>query len=304
MSTRLFTFGCSFTKYIWPTWANILGLEFDSHENWGQVGGGNHFIFYSLVEAIERGKICSDDTVMIMWTSVGREDRFINNNWQLHGSVYNSSLSNDYIKNYTDPTGFLLTSATVIHATKRLLDQIRCKYRFFSTVPFTLVDDSFPSKLLPFNNNTETQIYKLYKKSLDLIEPSVFELVFNKDWHSRNHVLIPSAKEHALRQLKNQYEANAGVDWPSFNDFAKNETSTVANSILNEIHTQFQFDSWRDLINTQRQDNHCTPSEHAEYLEKIGFNLTLKQQEYINYWNRIVLTANNVKFEQSKIHRF
>jgi len=34
---RLFTFGCSFTHFDWPTWANLLGLdnEYDLCENWG-----------------------------------------------------------------------------------------------------------------------------------------------------------------------------------------------------------------------------------------------------------------------------
>ena len=44
---RAFVFGCSFTQYYWPTWADILGREFNKFENWGQCGGGNQFIFNS-----------------------------------------------------------------------------------------------------------------------------------------------------------------------------------------------------------------------------------------------------------------
>ena len=36
--TRLFTFGCSFTQYWWPTWADILGYQHDFYENWGRCG--------------------------------------------------------------------------------------------------------------------------------------------------------------------------------------------------------------------------------------------------------------------------
>ena len=36
--SRLFTFGCSFTNYAWPTWADFLGLEFEHFENWGVSG--------------------------------------------------------------------------------------------------------------------------------------------------------------------------------------------------------------------------------------------------------------------------
>ena len=40
----LYTFGCSFTKYVWPTWADLLLSQVDG-ENWGMCGGGNKFIF-------------------------------------------------------------------------------------------------------------------------------------------------------------------------------------------------------------------------------------------------------------------
>ena len=77
MRNRLFTFGCSFTEYRWPTWANILGQNFDQFENWGQPGGGNTFILNSLMECINRNIIQANDTVIIMWTSIGREDRWV-----------------------------------------------------------------------------------------------------------------------------------------------------------------------------------------------------------------------------------
>ena len=32
MVKRLFTFGCSFTRYYWPTWADMLGQEYDEFE--------------------------------------------------------------------------------------------------------------------------------------------------------------------------------------------------------------------------------------------------------------------------------
>jgi hypothetical protein len=71
----LFTFGCSFTEYIWPTWADILGREFEYYENWGKAGGGNQYIFNSLIECHLRNQLTKDDTVIIRWTSPDREDR-------------------------------------------------------------------------------------------------------------------------------------------------------------------------------------------------------------------------------------
>ena len=41
---RLFTFGCSYTSWNWPTWADLLGLEVEHFENWGHAGIGNRAI--------------------------------------------------------------------------------------------------------------------------------------------------------------------------------------------------------------------------------------------------------------------
>jgi hypothetical protein len=60
---RLFTFGCSFTQYIWPTWADILAREFEYYENWGSSGAGNQYIFHSLVECYQRNLLNSNDTI-------------------------------------------------------------------------------------------------------------------------------------------------------------------------------------------------------------------------------------------------
>ena len=36
-NTRLFTFGCSFTQYMWPTWADILSKNFNFYESWSEA---------------------------------------------------------------------------------------------------------------------------------------------------------------------------------------------------------------------------------------------------------------------------
>ena len=42
---RLIVFGCSFTDYAWPTWADIIAYDLGcEYENWAQGGGGNQQI--------------------------------------------------------------------------------------------------------------------------------------------------------------------------------------------------------------------------------------------------------------------
>lgn len=301
---RFFTFGCSFTDYHWPTWADIMSLEYDHYQNWGRNGGGNHFIFYSLIEAISRENINSQDTVAIMWTSVGREDRWIRNGWFLSGSIYYSQYPKEYVDKFTDPTGFFLTNLTVIDAVKKLLDNIGCRYYFFSVLPFEKIDDSILNRIFPLENKVELQVKDLYKDTLNKIQPSVFEMIFNKNWNSRDFVIIPTAQKQKTSEFKKRYLECAGADWPSFEDFMEGNIENIHASIILEIEDQFQFMSWRQKILTTRQDSHPTPSEHAEYLEKLGFDLTADQIEYARIWNDKVLSSDNIKFEKNKVDRF
>ena len=69
---RLFTFGCSFTSYLWPTWADILGLEFTSANNWGHSGLGNRAIAERVAEAHAHFNFTKDDVIIVQWTKIGR----------------------------------------------------------------------------------------------------------------------------------------------------------------------------------------------------------------------------------------
>jgi len=217
MSNRLFTFGCSFTKFYWPTWADIIGQEFDEHQNWGQPGGGNCFILWSLMEAIHRNKINSQDTVAIMWSSVSREDRWVNGDWKTCGSIYRKSkynpYSTDFIKNLADPDGYLIRDMANISAAKAVLDSIGCKYYMMSMVPFEIVSEGHNSLIdkiksnLPFQKSIRNElpsdpknVMSIYKDVLKSIRPSVFEVIFENDWSSRGaerpYDFHPSPMEH------------------------------------------------------------------------------------------------------------
>ena len=53
---RLFTFGCSYTSWNWPTWADLLGLEVEHFENWGHAGIGNRAIAERVAECHIKNK--------------------------------------------------------------------------------------------------------------------------------------------------------------------------------------------------------------------------------------------------------
>jgi hypothetical protein len=286
-SGRLFSFGCSFTSYHWPTWADIAGKNFDVFENWGQIGGGNAFIFYSLCEAIKRASIGANDTVAVMWTSISREDRWTRKDgWLTVGSIYNQQVyDNEFVKKYADPTGYLIRDLALISAAKTILTSIGCTWKFFSMVPFEYHDDSDNRNECFFTIDQE--IVDLYKNDLDNIGPSVFKIVFNNDWYSR-----PGFVD--LNSLKSRYNLCRGKDWPSWQEFLCNTTKNCRHGIRKEIQEEFKFE--RDLIRT---DLHPTPLEHSEYLQTVWPDLpvditwvneindmTLKSQSLDSKWDR------------------
>lgn len=182
--SRLFTFGCSFTKYNWMTWADIIGKTFDQHQNLGSNGAGNMYIFNSLVHTIVEYGINKDDTVMIMWTNVTREDRFLKGRWANIGNLATQKFyDKNFMLNYFDVRGCYERDIPTIHAARMLLDSIGCKYELMSMVDmhnsdqYNIVDQSedvYIKILLDKFNST----FKLFK-------PSVHNIIFNYDYFSR-----------------------------------------------------------------------------------------------------------------------
>ena len=258
--SRLFTFGCSFTQYLWPTWANILGREFAHFENWGRIAAGNQFIFNSLIECHLKNQLGPDDIIGIMWTNVFREDRYVNNQWLTPGSIYNQTeYDKNFVKKFADTRGYYIRDLATIHATKLLLDSIGCRYFFLSMIPVlneSEFDSSDPADeikdLLPY-----------YRATIDEIRPSIFEAVFNKDWWSRPFC------EGDLSVVKENYVKNAGADWPSFEDFINNKFDNVPQEVIKELSDTSRW-NWDQLIyRTKRIDIHPTPLEHLEYIKKV-----------------------------------
>lgn len=267
--TRLFTFGCSFTEYKWPTWADILGREFDYFENWGRTGAGNSFIFNSLIECAKRNNITKDDTVIIMWTSIAREDRWTSERgWITPGSIYNQSeYDRNFVKTFADPIGYLIRDLATISGTKQILESLGCQWQFLSMVPLNYYNDSvdeFDNQLI-INKN----VLELYKDDLLAIKPSVYEVVFNNDWYSRP---VPSTESET------EYNILKGNDWPSWQDFNANILTNISDKIKTEIKEKF-------FKKNIRMDTHPTPQEHLLYLDALNFAISASTRKWIKEYN-------------------
>ena len=187
---RLFAFGCSFTQYWrWPTWADALGRQAPWFENWGLCGAGNCYIFYSIMECHRRYNLGPGDSVFVMWSNTSREDRYVRDHWLEGGNVYwltGNALGEDYIRRFACERGYLIRDLAVIAATHDLMQSWACDYRSFSMVPLDQTNHSSDLGDNPAVPGSDDQdVRDLYKSTLAAIGPSVYEVIFAGDWHSR-----------------------------------------------------------------------------------------------------------------------
>ena len=177
---RLFTFGCSFTEYPWPTWANILAYELNiPFYNYGRSGAGNQFIANTVMQSDSHFQFTENDLIVICWTNVCREDKWVNNRWITPGNIYSQeTYDSSYVNQFADPEGYLIRDTATIAMIKSFLDSKNCDYHLLS------MGDIFKWCSQYASNETRdlhTTLYNMYKPTLSMIKPSYYEILWNDD---------------------------------------------------------------------------------------------------------------------------
>jgi hypothetical protein len=198
---RLFVFGCSFTHYAWPTWADLLAKEMEHAEyyNFGRSGAGNLFISNRVTQANGKFKFCDTDLVIVMWSGAFREDRYIDDKWLMAGNIYTQKHAYDknFVKNYTDPEGFLIRDMSLIELTRSYLNNLPCTAIHTSMVELTGEDSSLMPKLDSKTIRFGQKINELYKTTLDGMLPSVNEIISTtKTWKWKDKNGDPYSESH------------------------------------------------------------------------------------------------------------
>ena len=136
---RIFTYGCSVTQHHWPTWADIILhsaiINCYSVFNTGLSGLGNTGIKRSLIQTHEKYDITEEDTLLVMWTSFLREDRYTHFPTQDNprdskpnehitqtnvGNVLNAPFYNrDFIRDYFCLEHYIINSISEISTCRR-----------------------------------------------------------------------------------------------------------------------------------------------------------------------------------------
>jgi len=138
-SKRLFTFGCSYTQYTYPTWAEFLGLEFEHFENWGLAGTGCKAIAERVAECHARNNFTKDDIVIVQWSTHLRHDFYTSapvlnrqENWKTMGSVFsyeNRSLYDEkWLATFFMEAGYIMHCLNHMLMIQTMLESIGCTW--------------------------------------------------------------------------------------------------------------------------------------------------------------------------------
>ena len=94
--------GCSFTKYFWPSWADMLCYGYKDRKNLGNMGSGNEYIFLTSYPYLQKAsKIC------VQWSGHNRFDFCKNGKWNIDGNITLNHLGNwDKVKWFYDDQHF------------------------------------------------------------------------------------------------------------------------------------------------------------------------------------------------------
>lgn len=132
---RLFVFGCSFTAYCWPTWADLLSLDFDHYENWGLSGIGNRAIAERVAECNVRNQLGPNDVVIVQWSTHLRNDFFHEYSlptrppgWKTSGSIFNylnlEIYDQKWIETFFYEPAYVMHTLNFVSLTQRFLDSL------------------------------------------------------------------------------------------------------------------------------------------------------------------------------------
>jgi len=176
---RLFTVGCSLTRYHWPTWADILGQSFDNFENWGNRGAGNRQILERFSELVVKNDFTEDDVVVVQWTNYHRFDQHqwdntITESWYPAGNVFQEANRSDIrsviIKKMWYEETYIMHTWNSIHAALGIANTIPAKVLFV-----------FGQDLRLDLNNTTFSPYKKLLSNDSFVDGDIFGWVCNNN---------------------------------------------------------------------------------------------------------------------------
>jgi hypothetical protein len=227
----IYTLGCSFTKWHWPTWSDWLEVYSNQPvTNWGYPGFTNELIYQTLLANIDNIK--STDHVYIMWTGNNRSCNWYDQEWvdqhqcrdffpEPADSLWLGSgqpwqgLYKTHPDQLPSLTHMIVNNFNIMFNTQLLLKNIGCKYTMmFWQNPWLDTRETFkPSFSMSWNlkqHITSAEV-KLAKNIMSM--PTVTTILKHLDW---SHFVDAPADVLNPAQYQGMWEF--GLSRPEFLD--------------------------------------------------------------------------------------
>lgn len=274
--TRLFTFGCSFTEYFWSTWPEIIAFDLDVPlYNFGKSGAGNQYISNMIAQADSVYNFTENDLVIVCWTNVCREDRWVNGKWVTPGNIFTQSeYDQNYINKWADSVGYLIRDLSTIKLTSSLLKLKKCQYHFLSMVDIIdQIDQNNKNFLNPKYNHIIEKLKINYQPVLLEFKKSFFSSlwsnniynnkikpdidIYGKYW-SDGH---PSPSEH-LQYLENNFEHSFNIQTKNIVNYAQKNLENFVRNISDQKKQAFAiYELSAELLNQLKEETKIKKSE-------------------------------------------
>lgn len=184
---KVLCFGCSFTRYAWSTWADLLKGKYKKIVNHGRAGAGNYYIFQKILEEYTTGNIDKQDLIMVCWTGIYRQDNKIRDNWHTHGNLLSGKhWPKNVVKDFFDPEFLLERDLYYIYAINRIFEK---QIINFSISEFEQIIEYDPMKIKPSKTNIKIQ------ETLNTFYPS-FKQILGEGYWNQNKDPHPTTEQH------------------------------------------------------------------------------------------------------------
>jgi hypothetical protein len=123
-------------------------------------------------------KFNEQDLVMICWTNLAREDRYVGGKWITPGNIFSQNeYESSYVKKYADSIGYAMRDFATIKATWEFLNNRKCQFHMMKMIDFEMVDQwNHSDQLLDAKN-----LFDQYKFYLDDITQSFYKVLWNNN---------------------------------------------------------------------------------------------------------------------------
>ena len=141
---RFFAFGCSFTDYRWPTWADIIGNQIDLYYNFGGAAHSNSLIARSVIRANLLHNFTENDLIIIQWTDILRDEYYTNGIFRGTGNILHNTIFDTEIELENMAAAYYQRDYEYISMINENLILKNLEFNFISMSRFLSAESSLP----------------------------------------------------------------------------------------------------------------------------------------------------------------